>query len=280
MQELKWEKFIRRVTLSKDGYTRLVLVQVMRGGAHNTLRNIELDSTFGYDSEKIANMVAELFTTAQEDADGHRGVTQYALKALRGTATGERSPIIRLRAQTGEDGEEDILGETEDVTISGIAAVTSQLMRHNEAQARTISQMFEVMVTQSSARDARQTAQLQHYEDRHWENILQREELLSDRDTREIAKAESISRQRRFDETVKMLKPLVPAALSKLKGISPGVKSGAQMDVLKAIMKNITAEQMEQIANVLGDQSLGLVELYLDAKKEEEPEEFQEASKH
>lgn len=276
-RELKWEKFVRRVTLSKEGYTRLSLVQVMAGGGLNTLRYIDLNSEFGYDGEKIAQIVAEFFCTAQEDADGHRGLTSYALKAIKGATVGERSPVIRLRRQSDEDGEDDILGESEEPTLAG---VTSQLMRHNEAQARTISQMFEVMVTQSSARDARQTAQLQHYEERHWENILQREELLSEKDSRDIARAESLSRGKRLDETIKMLKPLVPAALSKLKGLPPGAKAGAQMDVLKAIMKNVTPDQMEKIAEVLGNQALGLVELYLDAKREEEPEEFKEEAKH
>lgn len=276
-QEAKWEKFVRRVTLSKEGYTRLSLVQVMAGGGHNTLRNLELNSEFGYDADKISQLVAEMYCTAQEDADGHRSLTSYALKALKGATVGERSPIIRLRRQSDEIGEDDILGESEEPTIAG---VTSQLMRHNEAQARTISQMFEIMVTQASARDARQTEQLKHYEERHWENILQREELLSEKDARDIARIETLAKQKRFDETVKMLKPLVPAAISKLKGLPPAAKAEAQKGVLKAIMSNITPEQMEQIANVLGNQGLGLIELYLDAKKEEEPEEFQEGAKH
>lgn len=274
-QEAKWVKFLRRITSGNEGYTRVSLVQVMSTGAVNTLRNFDLNSTFGYDQARLEEIVAELYVTAQEDAEGHRGVSSYALRALKGVAVGERSATIRLRNQDTEF--DDELGESEQANNAGVIA---QQMRHNEALMRGLIQALEINSQQSTAIIARQATQIEHYDKQHWQNVLEREDLLSQRTEREIAITESASRQKRFDETVKMLKPLVPAAISKLKGLPPAAKVEAQTGVLKAIMADITPDQMEQIANVLGDKALGLVELYLDAKKQEEPEEFPEAAKH
>lgn len=250
------------------------LVQVMSTGAVNTLRNYDLDSAFGYDQSRLEEIVAELYVTAQEDAEGHRGVTSYALRALKGVTIGERSATIRLRAQEAEFGEEDLLGESEQASVAG---VTAQQMRHNEALMRGLIQALEINSQQSTAIIARQATQIEHYDKQHWQNILEREDLLSQRTEREIAVTEAAARQRRFDDTVKMLKPLVPAAISKLKGLPPAAKAEAQKSVLEAIMQDISPDDMEKIANILGDKALGLVTLYLDAKQKSEPEEFPEA---
>lgn len=276
-QEAKWVKFLRRITSGNEAYTRVSLVQVMSTGAVNTLRNFDLNSSFGYDQARLEETVAELFVTAQEDAEGHRGISSYALRAIKGVTVGERSATIRLRNQEAEF-EDDLLGESEQANVAG---VTAQQMRHNEALLRALVQSLEINSQQSTAIIARQATQIEHYDKQHWQNVLEREDLLSQRDEREMARLDQASRQRRFDETLKMLKPLVPAALSKLKGLPPAAKAEAQKGVLTAIMQDISPEQMEQIANVLGDKALGLVELYLDAKKQSEPEEFPtEPAKH
>lgn len=276
-QEAKWVKFLRRVTLSKEGYTRIALVQVMAAGGINTLRYLDLDASFGYDQAKIDEIVADLYVTAQEDAEGHRGVTSYALKAMKGVAAGERSPTIRLRAQEAEFGEEDVLGETEQPNLAG---VTAQLMRHNEALMRMNVQMAEINSNQSTAIIARQAGQIEHYDKQHWQNVLEREDLLSQRDEREVAKLDAVARQRRFDEALKSFKPLVPAVIAKLKGLPPAAKLEAQKGVLDAILQDISPDDMEKIANILGDKALGLVTMYLDAKKQAEPEEFEQEPKH
>jgi hypothetical protein len=84
-----------------------------------------------------------------------------------------------------------------------------------------------------------------------------------------LERTKQVAFDKRMDETMKMLKPMIPLLMSKLKGISKDAKAGAQTDVLKALMSNVTPEQMEQIATILGPQSLALAELYLDARKSE-----------
>lgn len=267
--DLKFAKFIRGAVRPAADYTRLSLVQVMSGGGSNVLQNEEIDKeNHVYDQEKIDEIAAVFLARAQEDADGHTGLTSYCLIALRGVTKGERSAIIRLRSQDSEFSE--ALGDTEPATKDGHLA---QLMRHNEALMRQNVQLMEVMSNQSSAIIARQAEQIKHYEDRHWETMVRAEELADERDNRELRKLKEVGREKRFDEALKTFKPLVPVLVSKIKGVPSDAKAALNLEALKSVMANLDGEKMEQIANILGPQSLALLELWLEANKEKATEE-------
>jgi len=137
---------------------------------------------------------------------------------------GERSSVFRLRTQSAGDGG-SIISETEPATPQGLQA---QLMRHLEAKDRTLMAVVELMSRQSADVIGRLTTQSEHYEKRHWDNIELAEKMQLERDTAALNKHKQQAFDRRMDETLKMLKPIVPLVISKVKGLSPQQKAGAQ----------------------------------------------------
>jgi hypothetical protein len=275
--EEKLKKFLVRATQASAKNTRLSLYQVISTGGESLLKNEDLSAEYGYGEERILEMLGAFWEIAQDDADGHLGTTAYVVVAYQGAKMGERSPVFRLRAN-GDSVIGSGLSETEPANAQGLLA---QLMRHNEAKDRQLAIAMEHMANQATSIITRLTTSNEHYEKRHWDNIELAEKMTLERDTAQLDREKQKSFDKRADETIKMLKPIVPLLFSKLKGISKSDKAGAQTDVLKALMSNITPEQMEQIATILGPQSLALAELYLDARKAEfEDEQSSEASKH
>lgn len=264
--EDKLARFVRRAVVPTAGYTRLSLIQSLAAGGSNVIRNIELTpQQYGYDEAKVSEMVAEMLSTAQEDADGHMGVSTYCIKAFKGVTLGERSPFFRLRSQDYEDNE--ALGETESATKDGLLA---QFMRHLEAKERSSVQKDEIMANQSAAIIARQSEQIKHYEDKHFETVLRLEELLSEKHQRELDSLREMGKEKRLDEALKTFKPLVPVLMAKFKGTPAEAKPGLYMESLKEILKQVNPEDMGKIAEILGPKSLALATMYMDAHKDED----------
>lgn len=264
-QEDRLAKFIRRIGQPGTGYTGFVLVQCLSSRGESLLRKFDIDAEYGIDETKVAELAAEVFVTATEDADGHLGLSSYCLYGLKGTSKHERSPVIRLRNQSGDDGS---LEDTEPATTTG---VTAQLMRHLEAIQRSSLQKDEIHARATTEIIRSQNERIAHYEKFHWENVLKAEELANEKESRELNRLRSIAKDKRLDDAFKTMKPLVPLLLSKWTGLPAGAKPELTMEALKSLMSNITPDMMTQIANILGPQSLALAELYMDTHQEANP---------
>lgn len=261
--EDKQSKFIRRITRPGTGYTGFVLVQCLSSRGESLLRKFDFDSdSSSYTEETLRELAAEVLVSAQDDADGHLGLSSYCLYGLKGTNKVERGPVFRLRSQNGDEGE---LEDTESATPAGLQA---QLMRHLEAQARTAIQKDEIYARSTTEIIRGLSERLKHYEEAHWETVLRAEELANEKEARELNRLKEISKDRRIDEALKTVKPLIPLLLSKFNG-AKGVKPELQMEAFKEVVAQISPEQMEQIANILGPKSLALAEIYMDTHKEQ-----------
>lgn len=266
MSEVKLEKFVRRVTQTGAGYTKLVLVQVMLNGGESILMETPLTAQYGYEESKIKEMVADFMSCAQDDADGSTTPNTYCIKALKGIARGERSPKFRLRRESAEDGDEDLVGASEPATVQGLLA---QLMRHLEADRRTSTIKDEIFARAMTQTIQSQAERIAHYEDKHWEVIQKMEELADEKEQREIARVQATGRERRLDEALKTFKPLVPVAIAKLKGIPESAKAGLQLTALKQVIKDLNPDQIEKVLEVLGPKAIALGELFLEANKDD-----------
>ncbi len=266
--EITLQKFVRRATATNSGYSKLALVQVMSSGGSNTLREIDIKSEFGYDDSRISELVAELFSTAQEDADGHKGISSYCIRSFKGVTQGERSPLFRLRSQETEF--EDEMGETEPATRDGLLA---QLMRHSEVQTRMLAQVFEVQARTNVDEKKALLEEIRHYRDSHWETIMRAEELANEKDEREVARLLMASSEKRKDQVMALLKPLVPIAMAKFKGTPSSAKPELWKESIKHILSDITPEKMEELAKLIGPHSLALAEIWMDAHKEADSSE-------
>src|SRR6478752_1207376 len=262
-------KFFRRAVSKLAGNTKICLQQVTTGGGASLLREMVIDQDSLYDDERINIGVAEFLTDAQDDADGHRGMTAYCLVAYKGLNRSERSPLFRLRNSDSEF-ESEALGETEPATKDGHLA---QLMRHNEALMRQNAIMMETMSNQSTNIIARLTETNKHYEDRHWETAMRAEELADEKEAREQSRMQLISSDKRKDQIMALLKPMVPIAMAKFKGTPAAAKPELFKESLKHILADLSPDKMEKIADILGPQSLALMELYMEAHKEDEANE-------
>lgn len=266
--ESNLKKFLRRTTAPSAGCSKISLLQVMSSGGSNVLREIMLDSSFGYDETKIGEMVADLLSTAQEDADNQRGVTTFCLRSFKGITQYERSPLFRLRSQTN-DFDDEALGDTEPATKDGHLA---QLMRHNEVYARTLAQMFEVQSRQNTEEKRALLEEIRHYRDKHFEVMIQAEELANEKEERERGRLLMASQEKRKDQIMALLKPMVPIAMAKFKGTPDSAKPELWKEGIKQILADITPEKMEKLAEILGPHSLALAEIYMDAHKETDNE--------
>ena len=264
--ETKQEKFIRRVTLPGAGYTKLVLVQVMIGGGESPLQEYELDKEFGYDEQTISNIAAELIATAQDDADGSTTTNTYCIKAMKGIARGERGPVFRLRNEDCNSEESAMMGASEPASAAGLLA---QLMRHLEADRRTSSIKDEIFARATTQIIKEQNERLKHYEDKHWEVIERAEDLMSEKEQREIARLQSIGREKRLDEALKTFKPLVPIAIAKLRGVPDEAKPALKLESIKQVIKNLKPDQIEKVLEILGPQAIALGELFLEANADD-----------
>lgn len=266
MSEVAQERFIRRITKAGSGYTSLCLISVSAtGGESLPLHEYELKSQYGYSDEEVKNIVAELMNTAQDDANGNSTPSQYCIKAMRGKLRGERGPKFRLRSDS-ESGDDETLGGSEPATIAG---VTGQLMRHLEVDRRTSALKDEMYLRALTQTMNSQAQRIQHYEDKHLETILRLEEMANEKEAREIARLQSISREKRLDEALKTFKPLVPVAIAKLKGVPADAKAGLQLAAITQVIKDLKPEQIEKLLEVLGPAAIPLGELFLEANKED-----------
>lgn len=278
MSEVRLEKFVRRITVAGSGYTKLILVQVMLNGGESILQEFNLDAQYGYDESAVKNIVAEFMATAQDDADGSTSVNSYCIKAMKGLAKGERSPLFRLRNESSENLESSMLGASEQPTMVGLL---SQLMRHLEADRRTSSVKDEIYARAMIQTVSSQNERLKHYEDKHFEFLLKLEEMANEKEGREIARLQATSREKRLDEALKTFKPLVPIAISKLKGVPQSEKPALQLTALKQVIKDLEPTQIEKVLEILGPKAIALGELFLEANEDDvKAEEAAEAAKH
>lgn len=266
MSEVRLEKFVRRITIAGSGYTKLCLVQVMLNGGESLLQEHALTSQYGYDETAVKDIVAEFMATAQGDADGSTGVNTYCIKAMRGIAKGERSPVFRLRSENEDSVESSMLGLSEPPNMVGLLGT---LMRHLEADRRTSAIKDEIHAKSSMHTIATLTEQVKHYQDKHWEFLQHMEELANEKEGREIARLQATSREKRLDSALQTFKPLVPIAIAKLKGVPTDQKAGLQVIAIKEVLKNLDPKKVESIMEILGPNALPLIELFLDANKDD-----------
>lgn len=267
--EINLQKFLRRVTTKSAGNSKLSLCQITTSGGTNLLRDMLLDSDYGYDEERISEMVSELLSTAQEDADNHRGVTSFVVIAFKGVTRGERSPLFRLRSQDADFESSEALGETEPATKDGHLA---QMMRHNETMMRLLVQQSEVLSNQSAGIIARLTSHNEKLEDKHFEVLARAEDLANESEERAQSRLLLASKEKRKDQLIATLKPLVPVLMAKFKGTPASAKPELFQDSIKAIMQDLTPEKMAKIAEILGPHSIALAEIWMDAHKDQDEE--------
>lgn len=260
----RWHKFLRSVIGAGTDEIQLVLA-----GPKNTLSVLErfkLPKPEDVEDQDLKDRAVELLEQCQADCDGMANPCRYALIAM---GDGEkRSPFVRLRPNVGDTDDET---ESEPATKDGLLA---QLMRHNEAQARTIASLFD---TQSRVIE-RQAVQIEKHEEHRLETFQLVESLVSKAHKRKVREKEAESRIEVTRTAVGALKPLIPVIAKKL---LPGMPAGAgdpRIAIVKGVVQSMTPEQIEKMKDVLTqEQMIAMLEIAVEDEPEEpEPEESED----
>jgi hypothetical protein len=230
-----------------DGTTRIILRQKTDEGGDTLVRE--------FPAEGGANALADtIYRRAHDDGRHFRGRSLYGVFAYR-----DRDYVDRFFFAVEGDQEQQHFG-TREANLSG---VTSQLMRHNEANARlAIGQTLDVIGHYKSLLAAREK-RIEELETKYWKVTELYERLTSMQHERELETmrmAQSDKRQEFLREKLDMIAPVV---LSKL---APGAAKGAALgeELLRQFLKSLSPNQMDAIVGSLKPEQAAVInEIYL-----------------
>lgn len=205
----------------------------------------------------VDDCAAQLETSATQDAEGLAGgVQSYAVVAHYSEAPdapGRRFTMRVASSPDADDGSEDP-SRTETPDKSGIVA---QSMRHSEALMKMATagaqQTIQALTRQLAIKDET----IAKLSEKHLESIELIEDLSSSKHERDLRLLRETNTQKRQDDLVNMVTPLVPVMLAKLTGQK--VLPGGAGDGVRALLTSITEDQFGSLMQVLRPEQQALV---------------------
>jgi hypothetical protein len=230
-----------------DGATRVLLRQKTDEGGEQLVREFPLA---GEDPTTLADMIQR---RAHDDGRHFRGHSLYGVFAYR-----ERDYLDRYFF--GVDGEETHphFGQRE----ANLSGVTSQLMRHNEANARlAIGQTLDVIGHYKVLLTAREK-RIEELEAKYWKVVELYERLTSLQHERELEVKRLEQADKRQDFLREKLDMLAPVLMAK---IVPGATKGALgEELVRQFLKSLSPEQMQSIVGSLNPEQAAVInEVYV-----------------
>jgi hypothetical protein len=202
--------------------------------------------------EFVETVMQELESNAHQDACGMPGAIQsYAVQAF---FEDSEKPLSRYAFKVhGEDDEEGDSGASEPPNRIGI---TSQLMRHNEAMART-SFMATGQVLQTLMRqNASLTTLLEEMQKDKLRTFELVEDLMSQKHQRDLETNREERHSAMVQDAFDKLMTLAPVVIAKLgnskqqKMLPPGAPDELELKA-KALVESIQPDQLEALGQVL-----------------------------
>ena len=234
----------------EDGITCVVLRQKAQNGSENLVREFAIDENSS-GATALANII---HARAADDGRHFPGRSLYGAFAFR-----EGTYVDRFFFSV--EGEED---ETRfglrDANLSG---VTTQLMRHNEANARlAIGQTLDVISHYRSLLAAREK-RIEELETKYWKVAELYERLTSMQHERELEVLRMQQSDKRQDFLRDKLDMLTPVLVSK---VMPGAAKGGALgeELIRQFLKSLSPKQMEAIVGSLSPEQAAVInEVYV-----------------
>jgi hypothetical protein len=245
--------FIRGAMLK--GWPRIDLKHITEEGiSHVRTWNISGDDDS--DSENTENgaeaLAHEVMVTAQEDAMVFGGHQKFFAVAYDKNNVQKHRFSFSVQSEDGQMGEEN--GPSESATPKGLIA---QLMRHVEIQQRNVNgAVADIMAHYQMAAIEREKI-LASYQKREIEDMMLREQLVSNKHERDMAMLKEARTEKFQGEMVEKVMQLGNIAVTKfLTNGKPGEKPPPMLgeEILKGILGNVLADEKKLaiIANTLG----------------------------
>jgi hypothetical protein len=231
-----------------DGANRLHLRQKGDDGSEQLVREFLLS---GEDPGAIADIIQR---RAHDEGRHFRGRSVYGVLAFRDNDYLDRY----FFAVEGIEAPNH--GGLHDATLSG---VTSQLMRHNEANARlAIGQTLDVIGHYKGLLAAREK-RIEELEAKYWKVVELYERLTSLQHERELDVKRAEQADKRQDFLREKLDMLAPVIMAKL---VPGASKGGALgeELVRQFLKSLSPEQMHSIVGALSPEQAAVInEVYV-----------------
>ena len=258
LERKKFETWMRRMLLSvdeEDGQCiKLVIshttVSKKRGEEVGTIKIPKaVKDIDAFLNEKID----EIENATVVDADGIGGVQSYQVQAFFEKLEGAKSRYT-FRIEADDDEEEY---KSEPPTQAGL---TAQLMRHNEAQARTMT----MTTGQVMASLSRQNTRLLEMAEKVFEDKLKLIEAMEDLSTkkheRDIELRDQAFKQTMVEDGYKKLVMLAPILVNKFMGKKLLPEQAGTMEIMMArLMESIGPEQGEALSKILTPDQMAIL---------------------
>ena len=232
-----------------DGATRLILRQKSEEGADTLVREFPIEGGGG--ALALADMVQR---RAHDDGRHFRGRSLYGVFAYR-----DRDYLDRFFFAVEGEQEQQHFGNRE----ANLSGVTSQLMRHNEANARlAIGQTLDVIAHYKALLAAREK-RVEELETKYWRVTELYERLTSMQHERELATARMAQSDKRQEFLREKLDMIAPVMLAKL---APGAAKGVALgeELIRQFLKSLSPQQMEAIVGSLKPEQAAVInEIYV-----------------
>jgi len=200
----------------------------------------------GFTIDTLQIFAQEILSRAQSDADGLGGVQRYVIQIYDNGKASLGRFAFRLRGQ--EDEFDDSMNGEEAPTMRGLL---QQLMRHNEANARTMNLMFQGMSTSLVRRIESQDRLIEGLVEKRQKDLVVMEEARTQQHERDMQLLLTENAENRKDKLVEKLSLMLPVALNHLVGKKVLDGDDPNVLMLKAFAGSLSPEQLQSIQSGL-----------------------------
>lgn len=235
-------QFLRQEQCNKN-IAKYVLRHAGKGKLGNEVETFEITESLSID--ELGNLANLILGRAQLDADGlGPAIQRYSLISYYADekASGRISFRLRGNADMDIDGEDEAGEEA-----PNLRGLTSQLMRHNEANNRTmvgsVGSLMGIMVRRMESQD-KVIEKLMEDRQKSWEIV---EEAMSNKHERDMERVDLDAKNERIAFGIKKVSMLLPVIMDKLSGGKLPSKDDPTMLMLDELFGSMNTEQMETI---------------------------------
>jgi hypothetical protein len=260
-------KFLRQESVSKS-VAKFVLRHAAKGRSGHEVETFEI--TEALTVEDLDNLAAMIVSRAQMDADGvGPAIQRYTLTSYIGVGNDEKASgrqTFRLRGNSDIDVDGDEEAGEESPTNKGLL---SQLMRHNEANSRTIVQSTGAILTSMARRMEQQDKLVEKLMEDRLRSLEIVEEAMTRKHERDMEMAQVNAKEQRIAFGLNKIMSLLPVALSALsKGRIPADKSPMAL-MVGELVDGLTEDQIKSIAtNLSAEQRILFLKVYQGSKEQ------------
>lgn len=197
------------------------------------------DFESGYSPEDYARLI---ILEAESDAESMGGLQTYSLHAFYGRrkSAGRK---CRFRIQ----GTEDLLSVDETSEGANAEGLLKQAYRHLEVTTKVALGSVEGMMRRMDRQLERSESRADALSDRHFAVLKLQEDLISQRQERELESLQAANKEKRLDEAVDAGKVLLPAIINRLAGKNVLPAANGNDLAIAALLDSVDAEQVSKI---------------------------------